>query len=78
MENTHPNPNLKDETGKYKHASKLQNELYERCGRTGSLKNEIVIKKCVNIESIINQIEKRIDTITSLFQNYKDTFSYSA
>lgn len=47
MENTHPNPNLKDETGKYKHASKLQNELYERCGRTGSLKNEIELLKNV-------------------------------
>lgn len=47
MENTHPNPDLKDETGEYKHACELQNELHERCGRTGSLKNGIELLKNV-------------------------------
>ncbi|RCH86774.1 3'-phosphoadenosine 5'-phosphosulfate sulfotransferase [Rhizopus stolonifer] len=37
MENTHPNPDLKEENG-YKHASQLENTLHERCGRTGSSK----------------------------------------
>ncbi|CAO3698609.1 unnamed protein product [Rhizopus stolonifer] len=37
MENTHPNPDLKEENG-YRHASQLENTLHERCGRTGSSK----------------------------------------
>jgi FAD synthetase len=38
MENTYPNPDLKDSNGEYKHACKLENELHERDGRVGSSK----------------------------------------
>ncbi|ORE05505.1 adenine nucleotide alpha hydrolases-like protein [Rhizopus microsporus var. microsporus] len=34
MENTHPNPDLVDEKGGYRHACQLENELHERNGRT--------------------------------------------
>lgn len=37
MENTFPNPELKDGNG-YKHACELQDELHERDGRIGSSK----------------------------------------
>lgn len=33
MENTRPNPDLKDGNGEYKHASELKNVLHERSGR---------------------------------------------
>jgi hypothetical protein len=40
MENTYPNPYLKDENepSGYSHACKLENELYERDGRADSSK----------------------------------------
>lgn len=40
MENTYPNPELKDdkEGCGYRHACKLENELRERDGRIGSSK----------------------------------------
>lgn len=40
MENTYPNPELKDDTqpSGFKHACRLTNELHERDGRQGSSK----------------------------------------